>query len=74
PFKSGSQVQDLECRIISVADIFQALAQNRPYRGSMPLEEIIQDLQRRASEGDLDHRVVEKLAARAPFYYELAKN
>ena len=74
PFKSCSQVQDLECRIISVADIFQALAQNRPYRGSMPLEEIIQDLQRRASEGDLDHRVVEKLAARAPFYYELAKN
>lgn len=74
PFKSSSQVQDLECRIISVADIFQALAQNRPYRGSMPLEEIIQDLQRRASEGDLDHRVVEKLAARAPFYYELAKN
>ena len=74
PFKTGGQTQDLECRIISVADIFQALAQNRPYRGSMPLDDIIEDLQRRASEGDLDPRVVDKVVANAALYYELAKN
>lgn len=72
PFKTGSHTQDLECRIISVADIFQALAQNRPYRRGMPLDEIILDLQRRVDEGDLDARVVDKLVANAALYYELA--
>ncbi len=32
PFKTGRRGLDLECRIIAVADIFQALAQQRPYR------------------------------------------
>lgn len=72
PFKSSGVSQDLECRIISVADIFQALAQTRPYRKSMDLQDILIDLQHRVSAGELDTAVVNKLAERAADYYLLA--
>lgn len=72
PFKSSGVSQDIECRIISVADIFQALAQTRPYRESMQLNDILADLQRRVSAGELDAKVVNKLAERADQYYQLA--
>ncbi|MCQ8129037.1 HD-GYP domain-containing protein [Methylomonas rivi] len=73
PFKSGSEALDLECRIISVADIFQALAQTRPYRESMALHDILDDLRRRVSAGELDAGVVDKLAEHADDYYALAR-
>lgn len=73
PFKSGSEALDLECRIISVADIFQALAQTRPYRESMALQDILDDLRRRVSAGELDVSVVDKLAEHADDYYALAR-
>lgn len=72
PFKSGGAALDLECRIISVADIFQALAQNRPYRESMDLQEILEDLRHRVGVGELDAEVVDKLAEHAGNYYRLA--
>ncbi len=74
PFKTSGQEQDLECRIISVADIFQALCQNRPYRASMPLPDILKDLQHRVEAGELDPQVVGKLTANAPAFYQLAIN
>ncbi|PPD35664.1 MAG: phosphohydrolase [Methylomonas sp.] len=73
PFKSSGALQDLECRIISVADIFQALAQNRPYRASMDLAAIMNDLQHRVEIGELDAAVVSKLAEHAEDYYQLAR-
>lgn len=72
PFKTSGVSQDLECRIISVADIFQALAQSRPYRKSMDLQYILDDLQHRVSLGELDATVVDKLAEHAADYYHLA--
>jgi HD-GYP domain-containing protein (c-di-GMP phosphodiesterase class II) len=72
PFKTSGISQDLECRIISVADIFQALAQSRPYRKSMDLPDILADLQHRVSAGELDATVVNKLVERAADYYQLA--
>ena len=74
PFKSSSISQDLECRIISVADIFQALAQTRPYRKSMDLADILDELKRRVSAGELDATVVNKLSERAAVYYQLARS
>ena len=41
-------------RLLAVADVFQAMAQNRPYRGSVPAREILELLQLRAREGHLD--------------------
>jgi len=74
PFKSQGSEQDLECRIISVADIFQALAQNRPYRASMELPDILTDLDHRVANNELDGKVVETLKANAETYYRLAKD
>jgi HD-GYP domain-containing protein (c-di-GMP phosphodiesterase class II) len=73
PFKSSGASQDIECRIISVADIFQALVQTRPYRASMDLAAILDDLQHRVSIGELDAAVVNKLAEHAEDYYRLAR-
>lgn len=73
PFKSSGAAQDLECRIISVADIFQALAQDRPYRKSMALPDILDDLRHRVSVGELDASVVDKLTEHADDYYALAR-
>lgn len=72
PFKNGIKELDLECRIIAVADIFQALAQQRPYRHTMSLEYILNDLQSRVASGHLDAKVVAKLADNAELYYRLA--
>ncbi|WP_340123308.1 HD-GYP domain-containing protein [Methylobacter svalbardensis] len=72
PFKNGNKELDLECRIIAVADIFQALAQERPYRHTMSLEYIVNDLQSRVASGHLDTKVVAKLTENAELYYRLA--
>lgn len=72
PFKNGNKELDLECRIIAVADIFQALAQERPYRHTMSLEYIVNDLQSRVASGHLDAKVVAKLTENAELYYRLA--
>ncbi len=73
PFKTQESEQDLECRIISVADVFQALAQTRPYRNSMALSDILADLDRRVLDNELDATVVDMLKANAEAYYQLAK-
>jgi putative nucleotidyltransferase with HDIG domain len=72
PFKTEKKELDLECRIIAVADIFQALAQQRPYRHTMSLEYILNDLQSRVTAGRLDPEVVAKLTENADLYYRLA--
>jgi putative nucleotidyltransferase with HDIG domain len=72
PFKTENKGLDLECRIISVADIFQALAQDRPYRRPMSLEYILNDLQSRVASGHVDAMVVAKLTENAELYYKLA--
>lgn len=72
PFRTEKKELDLECRIISVADIFQALAQERPYRHTMNLEYILNDLKARVASGRLDAEVVAKLIDNAELYYRLA--
>ena len=72
PFKTKNKELDLECRIIAVADIFQALAQERPYRQTMTLAYILNDLQARVKAGHLDATIVAKLTDNAEHYYRLA--
>lgn len=72
PFRTANKGLDLECRIITVADIFQALAQERPYRHTMSLAYILNDLQSRVIAGRLDSDVVATLTADAEHYYRLA--
>ncbi len=63
PFHVGGTALPLEARIINVADIFQALAQERPYRAPMAPEDIIAILHERASQGRADPSVVAAVAA-----------
>lgn len=65
PFHATARELSKEARIIAVADVFQALAQDRPYRDSMPYEQIVPILQELVEEGHLDREVV-ALVARDP--------
>lgn len=58
PYGLDGGALPLEARILAVADVFQALAQARPYRGPMEPAQILAELRRRADLGLLDARVV----------------
>lgn len=58
PFHPDEADFSLEARIIAVADIFQALAQDRPYRAGLPLADIIQILDECVAEGKVDQNIV----------------
>lgn len=58
PFHHSNSELTLEARIIAVADIFQALIQDRPYRKGMNAEASLQQLQRMSHEGKVDSGVV----------------
>jgi len=49
----------LEARIVAVADVFQALAQRRPYREPMSTDEIMEILNEMVDDGKLDRDVVQ---------------
>ncbi|QSA96485.1 HD-GYP domain-containing protein [Methylococcus sp. EFPC2] len=72
PFKTAGKNLDLETRIISVSDIFQALAQHRTYRPKLSLNEILLELDKRVSSGELDRDVVAKLREHSSWCYSLA--
>ena len=61
PYHQNARQISLEGRIIAVADVFQALAQTRPYRGPMPPEAILKILQEQVADGKLDGVVVAKV-------------
>ncbi len=63
PFHIGGPALPLEARIINVADVFQALAQERPYRKPMQPAEIMAILQERAVQGRADPEIVGVVAA-----------
>ena len=63
PFRVAGKDLPLEARIINVADIFQALAQTRPYRKPMAAQQIMSILQERADAGRADAQVVAAVAA-----------
>lgn len=58
PYRRKGDDLSIESRIIIVADIFQALAQNRPYRAPLPLNTIVEMLAQQASDGKLDRDIV----------------
>ena len=58
PYHLGEKSISLEARIVAVADVFQALAQRRPYREPLPPQEIMDILNLNAAEGKLDKEVV----------------
>lgn len=59
PFHRRGSELSLEARIIAVADVFQAMAQNRPYRAAMEPEEILRHLRELATASHLDAELVD---------------
>jgi putative two-component system response regulator len=57
----GDQIP-LLVRILSVADVFDSLASDRPYRARMPLELCVQILRENARGGGLDSLLVEQFS------------
>jgi HD-GYP domain-containing protein (c-di-GMP phosphodiesterase class II) len=62
PYHLGEEGVSMEARIVAVADVFQALAQKRPYRDSLHPEEIMKILYEMASDGKLDHSIVKMVS------------
>ncbi len=61
PFQLAAGGLPIEARIIAVADIVQALVQNRPYRGSLAPEKVLAIVEDMTAAGRLDSRVVDFL-------------
>lgn len=72
PFHPSTNNISIEARIICVADIFQALAQHRPYRNSMTAEEIVNELNIMVAAGEIDEMIVDIVNDNLEKCYEIA--
>lgn len=72
PYQVGAGKLSLEARIIEVADVFQALAQRRPYRDSLPPDEILHILKQQVADGKLDGDVVAQVEANLQQCWQVA--
>lgn len=59
PFHKHRDEIGVEARIVAIADVFQALAQRRPYRDSLPPEKIVSMLSDMAEAEKLDPELVD---------------
>jgi putative two-component system response regulator len=66
---SGDEIP-LEARIVAVADVFDALAHERPYKAAWPVDEARDEILRQAG-SQFDPAVVEAFAAIDPDVLEL---
>lgn len=58
PYHLTEGGMSFEARIVAVADVFQALAQKRPYRDPVPPAQIIVMLKEMVNDGKLDREIV----------------
>lgn len=72
PYNKTSSDLDLPSRIIAVADIFQALSQNRPYRDRLNELEIVEIMTTMVEDGQLDRNVFAYLLANVDECYQLS--
>jgi putative nucleotidyltransferase with HDIG domain len=63
PFHLSAPQLTYGCRIMTVADVFTALVENRPYRRGMPRHESIPILQNMTTKGWLDGDLVRTLSS-----------
>ena len=61
PFHDGDDELSLGARIVAVADVFTALAEDRPYRKAMTPDEILEILRQMTEDAKLDAKIVELL-------------
>lgn len=73
PFHPSEKDLSVEARIIAVADIFQALVQDRPYRKGMTLEKVLDILNEFTDSGKLDENIVKVVEKNSEKCFEIAK-
>ncbi len=73
PFHPPLLEFSLPARIIGVADVFQALVQDRPYRKGMKVKQVLKTLNEMSQEGKLDRMIVETAVKDAEQCYNIAK-
>lgn len=66
PLRLSAEELSIFPRIVAVADVYDALTTDRPYRRAMPTEEALRIIHREAMEGMLDIEVVARLRALLP--------
>ena len=62
PFHLKAGQISQESRLIRVADVFQALAQRRPYRAPMPVAAIMEVLHKMQADNEVDGAIVSMVA------------
>lgn len=62
PFRLHGAELSVEARIIRVADVYQAMAQKRPYRGTTPAPDILTLLRKMVAGGEVDGGIVDLVA------------
>ncbi len=72
PFHTHAKEIPPEARMIAVADIFQALSQERPYRGHMGKAEVMARMDEMCAQGRIDADMVSLLHAQLDACYALA--
>lgn len=73
PFHPQERELSIEARIIAVADVFQALVQDRPYRAGMQLDQVLEILEGYVQSGKLDPEIVSLAQRHADTCFRVAQ-
>ena len=74
PFRLKGDELPIQARLLRAADIFQALAQDRPYRSALPERVVIDQLKQMTEDGLLDRFICDTIEAHLHEVYRLARH
>ena len=72
PFRIKASELPIEARILRVADIFQAMAQTRPYRKGLSAQEVLAFLNKLVAEGRIEPKIVDAFSGNMPLAMKTA--
>lgn len=73
PFHLKGDEVPMPARLLRAADIFQAMAQDRPYRAALPANEVLAHMRQLADTGMLDRCIYDIIAGHLQEIYRLAR-
>lgn len=73
PFHLKGDEVPFQASILRAADIFQALAQDRPYRSALPAQVVLDHMKRITDDGKLDRSIFDAIAGHLQEVYRLAR-
>ena len=73
PYQKEASDLSVEARVLMICDVFQALAQNRPYRDSLSPDKIIFIMDKMVADGEIDKDILELLKNNIDEVYSIAQ-